>query len=116
MRIKQKVLMNKKAIKCYTRRVNGILTAVYLYYLGDKFYVNIVSVTDDKIIRQCYNISKEMFDIYMLGDDADKQNKLIAKGGKIYRALKKKNAANKFWRMRSEYKINKEARDVQKRS
>ncbi|MBD5398478.1 hypothetical protein HDR60_03155 [bacterium] len=108
--------MNKKAIKCYTRRVNGILTAVYLYYLGGKFYVNIVSVTDDKIIRQCYNISKEMFDIYMLGDDTEKQSKLIAKGGRIYRAFDKKKSRYKFWTMRNEYKLKKEARDVRKRS
>lgn len=117
MRIKQSVLINKQAIKCYTRRVNGVFAAVYLYFIKNKFYVNIISVDGSNAIsRQCYNVSKEVFDIYMLGDDAEKQAKLIAKGGKMFRAYNNKKAKYKFWNMvlerKHKLKLIKEAKNA----
>lgn len=82
MRIKQSKLTNKKPVKYYVRQINGV-HAIVCIYDKPRCVNTIVTDRNGKETRQCYPLSKEQYDIYVAGS-VEEQNKLIAKGGKIY--------------------------------
>lgn len=81
MRIKQNKLPAKPD-KYYTRFVNGVHATVCIYH-EPCYCVNVITHDGSKETKHCYPLTKEQYDIYMAGSVAE-QNKLIAKGGKIY--------------------------------
>lgn len=81
MRIKQNKLTTKP-VKSYYRFVNGIHVMVLVYDKPIKC-VNVITQSDGKEIRHCYPLTDEQYSIY-IADSAEEQQRLIAKGGKIY--------------------------------
>lgn len=82
MRIKQSELTGKRPVKYYVRYINGV-HAIVCVYDNPRCVNTIVTDKNGKETRQCYPLTKEQYDIYIAGSVAE-QNKLIAKGGKIY--------------------------------
>ena len=82
MRIKQNSLSGKKPTKYFVRHINGIHAIVCVY--NKPRCVNVITTdAEGKETRQCYPLTEEQYNVYIAGSVAE-QNKLIAKGGKIY--------------------------------
>ena len=82
MRIKQSKLTGKRPAKYYVRYINDV-HAIVCVYDNPRCVNTIVTDRNGKETRHCYPLTKEQYDIYIAGSVAE-QNRLIAKGGKIY--------------------------------
>ena len=82
MRIKQTKLKNLHHDKAYVRFVNDVHVTVMIYSNPD-YMVNVIADNGKTVIRHCYKITKEEYDIYMSYNNVKKQRELIAKGGKV---------------------------------
>jgi len=82
MRIKQSKLTGKKPVKYYVRQINGV-HAIVCVYDNPRCINTIVTDKNGKETRQCYPLTEQQYNVYVAGSVAE-QNKLIAKGGKIY--------------------------------